>query len=125
VIEDDGFAAQARGHGLSRPAADQGIVHALVQATNSSAVVSLLVDFEMGSEKKFRRKLLDRETDSVRSVRKTSVPNWLSPRFPIAGGEKLSLGAVIKSDFGFFDHGCVCHLIISNKKSIEYSLLYI
>ena len=67
---------------LSRPAADQGIVHALVQATNSRAVISLLIDFEVGSEKKFRRKLLDCETDSVRSVRKTSVPNWLSPRLP-------------------------------------------
>jgi hypothetical protein len=104
---------------LSRPAADQGIVHALVQATNSRAVVSLLVDFEISSEKKFRRKLLDRETDGVRSVRKTSVPNWLSPRFSIAGGEKLRLGAEIKSDLGFFDHGCVCHLFISNKKSFE------
>jgi hypothetical protein len=104
---------------LSRSAADQGIVHALVQATNSRAVVSLLIDFEMGSEKKLRRKLLDRETDGVRSVRKTSVPNWLSPRFPIAAGEKLRLGAVIESDHGFFDHRCVCHLMISNKKSFD------
>jgi hypothetical protein len=101
---------------LSRSAADQGIVLALVQATNSRAVISLLIDFEVGSEKKFRRKLLDCETDGVRCVRKTSVPNWLSPRLPIAGGEKLRLGAVIKSDLGFFDHKCVCHLIISNKK---------
>ena len=83
---------------LSRRAADQGIVHTLVQATNSRAVISLLIDFEVGSEKKFRRKLLDCETDRVRSVRKTSVPYWLSPRLPIAGGEKLRLGAVIKSD---------------------------
>src|SRR5271156_6224455 len=102
---------------LSRSAADQGIVHALVQATNSRAVVSLLVDFEMGSEKKFRRKLLDRKTNGVRSVRKTSVPNWLSPRFPIAAGEKLRLGTVIKSDLGFFDHGCVCHFYLQYKKS--------
>src|SRR6476661_478481 len=87
---------------LSRPAADQGIVHTLVQATNSQAVISLLIDFEVGSEKKFRRKLLDCETDRVRSVRKTSVPNWLSPRLPIAGGEKLRLRAVIKSDLRFF-----------------------
>ena len=77
----------------------------------------LSFDFEMGSEKKFRRKLLDRETDGVRSVRKTSVPNWLSPRFPIAAGEKLRLSAVIESDLGFFDHKWVCHLIISNKNS--------
>jgi hypothetical protein len=63
----------------------------------------------MGSEQKFRRKLLDRETDGVRSVRKTSVPNWLSPRFPISAGEKLRLGAVIKSDLGFVEHGWVCH----------------
>jgi len=102
---------------LSRSATDQGIVHAFVPATNSRAVVSLLVDFEMGSEKKFRRKLLDRKTDGVRSVRKTSIPNWLSPRFSIAAGEKLRLSIVIKSDLGFFDHGCVCHLMISNKKS--------
>jgi hypothetical protein len=101
---------------LSRRAADQGIVHALVQATNSRAVISLLIDFEVGSEKKFRRKLLDCETDRVRSVRKTSVPNWLSPRLPIAGGEKLRLGAVIKSDLGSSTTGCVCHLITSNKK---------
>src|SRR6476660_10052341 len=105
---------------LSRRAADQGIIHALVQATNSRAVISLLIDFEVGSEKKFRRKLLDCETDRVRSVRKTSVPNWLPPRLPIAGGEKLRLGAVIKSDLGFFDHRYVCHLITSQK--IEVSL---
>jgi len=60
---------------LSRRAARQGIVHAFVQATNSPAVESLLVDFEMGSEKKFRLKLLDREADRLRSVRKASVPN--------------------------------------------------
>jgi hypothetical protein len=91
---------------LSRRAADQGIVHTLVQATNSRGVISLLIDLEVGSDKKFRRKLLDCETDSVRSVRETSVPNLLSPRLPIAGGEKLRLGAVIKSDLGFFDHKC-------------------
>jgi hypothetical protein len=102
---------------LSRRAADQRIVHALVQATNSPAVISLLIDFEVGPEKKFRRKLLDCETDGIRSVRKTFVPKRLSPRLPIAGGEKLRLGAVIKSDLGFFDHRCVCHLITSNKKS--------
>src|ERR1700674_3157767 len=102
---------------LSSRAADQGIVHALVQATNSRAVISLLIDFEVGSEKKFRRKLLDCETDGVRSVPKTCVHNWLSPGLPNGGGEKLRLGAVIKSDLGFFDHRCVCHLITSNKKS--------
>jgi hypothetical protein len=41
----------------------------------------------MGSEKKFRWKLLDREADGVRSVRKTSVPNWFLPRFTIASGK--------------------------------------
>ena len=40
----------------------------------------------MGSKKKFRWKPLNREADGVRSVRKTSVPNWLAPRFPITGG---------------------------------------
>jgi hypothetical protein len=29
----------------------------------------------MGAEKKFRWKLLDREADGIRSVRKPSVPN--------------------------------------------------
>jgi hypothetical protein len=50
------------------------------------AVVSLLIDFEAGSEKKFWRKLLDREADGLRSLRKTSVADRLSLRFPIAGG---------------------------------------
>ena len=59
---------------LCHPAADQGIVHAFVQATNSPAVVSLLVNFEIGSEKRFRLKLFDRETDGIRGVRKTSIP---------------------------------------------------
>ncbi|MGO9629734.1 MAG: hypothetical protein ACLPXW_12135 [Xanthobacteraceae bacterium] len=58
---------------LSRPAADQRVVDAFVKATNSPAVVSLLADFEMGSEKKFRFELLNRETDGLCGVRKTSV----------------------------------------------------
>src|SRR4029077_16355868 len=107
---------------LSRPAADQGIVHTLVQATNSRAVISLLIDFEVGSEKKFIRKLFDSEPSRGRSVGKTYLHSWLSRRLPIAGGEKLRLGAVIKSDLGFFDHRCVCHLITSNKKS-KYPLI--
>ena len=74
------------------------VVCAFVQPTNSPAVVSLLIDFEAGSEKKYRRKLLDREADGLRSLRKTSVADRLSLRFPIAGGEQLRLGAVIKGD---------------------------
>src|ERR1039458_2694346 len=93
---------------LSRRATDQGIVHALVQAANSVAAVSPLVDFEMGSQKKLRWKLFDREADGIRRVRKTSVPNWLSLGFPIAAGEQLCLSVIIKSDHGLFDHGCVC-----------------
>ena len=68
------------------PEAIRNMFHAFVQAANFLAIVSLLVDFEMGSKKKFRWKPLNREADGVRSVRKTSVPNWLAPRFPITGG---------------------------------------
>jgi len=67
---------------LSRRATDQGIVHALVQAANSVAAVSPLVDFEMGSQKKLRWKLFDREADGIRRVRKNVctklVVAWIS-----------------------------------------------
>ena len=79
------------------------------------------VDFEISSEKKFRLKLFHRETDGIRSVRKTSI--LLSPRFPIGGGEQLRRCAVIKSYGGSFGHGCVCHLIIS-KYQIKVALSF-
>ena len=63
---------------LSRHAADQGIVHALVEAVNSSAVISLLVYFETGAQKKLSWKLFDREANGVRRVCKPPIPNWLS-----------------------------------------------
>src|SRR6202050_469097 len=103
-----------------RPAAIQGIVRAFVQAANSRAVVSFLVNFEMGTEKKFRIKLLDREADSVGSVIKTSVSHSLSYRSPIAGGEKLRLGFVIKSNvICLFDLRSVCHLIILQMNEVK------
>src|SRR3984957_17930133 len=106
-----------RSETLSGPAAYRWVVCAFVQPTNSPAVVSLLIDFEAGSEKKFRWKLLDREADGLRSLRKTSVADRLSLRFPIAGGEQLRLGAVIKGDPGVFDRGWVCHLLSPNKRA--------
>jgi hypothetical protein len=84
-------------------ASDQGIVQSFIQATNFPAFASILVDLKMGSEKKLRWKFLDREADCVRSVRKTSVGNWLSSQFAIAAGEKLRLSAVVKLDHNFID----------------------
>ena len=63
---------------LSRHTTDQGIVHALVQAVNSSAVISLLVYFEKGSQQKLGRKLFDREADGIRRAGKPLVAKWLS-----------------------------------------------
>jgi hypothetical protein len=53
---------------LSRRAPDQRIIHALAQAANFFAVISLLIDFEIGPQKKLRCKLFDREPDRIRSV---------------------------------------------------------
>jgi hypothetical protein len=39
-------------------------------------------------------------------MRKPSVSNWMSLGFPIAVGEQLRLGAIIKSDNDFFDPRC-------------------
>src|SRR5579864_6912195 len=99
---------------LRRCAAEQGIVLALVQAANSSAVIPLLVDFETGAQEKLRRKLFDCEPDGVRRVPKSSVRNWSSAGFMFATGEQLRGGVIIKLDDGlpdrrlfernFFDH---------------------
>ena len=98
---------------LARRAPAQRIVQALVQAANSLAVISVFIDFEMGPEKKFRRKLFYREANGVRRVRKTFVPGQLSFQCPIADGEQLRFGAVIECDHAIFDHGRVSHLNIS------------
>src|SRR5579864_3450070 len=99
---------------LSRRAAGQGIVLALVQAANSSAVIPLLVDFETGAQEKLRRELFDCEPDGVRRVPKPFVPDGTSAGFMFATGEQLRRGVIIKLDDGlpgrllfernFFDH---------------------
>src|ERR1700722_7632480 len=106
-----------RSETLSGPAAYRWVVCAFVQPTNSPAVVSLLIDFAAGTEKKFSWKLLDPEAEGLRGSRKPPVAVRLSLRFPIAGGEKLCLGSIIKGDPGFFDRGCFCHLLSPNKRA--------
>jgi len=81
---------------LSRRAPDQRIIHALVQAVNSFAVISLLIDFEIGPQKKLRCKLFDREPDRIRSVPKPPVSNWSSAGSLVATGEQLRLSIIIK-----------------------------
>src|ERR1700722_17231011 len=120
MTEDDGFAVRALGHGAKPPRGgprDNSCFGTSDQFPGRHISPHRLQGW---LREEIRRKLLDCETDRVRSGRKRSVPNLLSPRLPIAGGEKLPLRAVIKSDLRFFDHGCVCHLITSNKKSKYY-----
>ena len=90
---------------LSLRAADQGIVHAVVQAANCLVVISLLVDFETSSQQKLWRKLFDREPDGVRRVPESSVANGSSPGFLSATGKQLRRGVIIEFDYGLFDRG--------------------
>jgi len=60
-------------------ASDQRIFSAFVQTAHSVAVELLLIDSQVGLEKKIGWKLLDRETDGIRGARKASVPNGLMP----------------------------------------------
>src|SRR5215471_4017340 len=82
-------------------AADEGIFRIIIQATNSFAVVSLLVDFKVGAEKGVNRQLLDRKSDGVRRLCKPPVPKRPPPKFAMAGGKQLCLGAVVKSGHGW------------------------
>src|SRR6202034_4906065 len=72
---------------LSRCAAGQGIVLALVQPANSSTVIPLLVDLETSSQEKLGCKLFDCELDGVRCVPKPFVPDWSSAGFMFAARE--------------------------------------
>jgi hypothetical protein len=56
----------------------EGIVGAVVQATYSGAVKSLLVNFKEDACQAPSSKFLDRETDSLGGERKSSVPHVLS-----------------------------------------------
>jgi hypothetical protein len=89
---------------LSRRVPDQRIIHALVQAANSFAVISLLIDFEIGPQKKLRCKLFDREPDRIRSVPKPSVSNWSSAGSLVATGEQLRLSIIIKAGRDLFGY---------------------
>src|SRR5580693_7278287 len=104
MIEGDGFSKPA-GIVLSLRAAGQWIVHAVVQAANGLIVVSFLVDFETGSQKKLGRKLFDCEPDGIRRVPKSSVSDRSSPGFLLATGEQLRRGVIIEFDHGLFDRG--------------------
>jgi hypothetical protein len=90
---------------LNLRAADQGIVHAVVEAANSLVVISLLVDFETRSQEKLGRKLFDCEPDGVRRVPKPSISDRPSPGFLLATGEQLRRGVIIEFDYGLFDRG--------------------
>jgi len=90
---------------LSLRAADQRIVHTVVQVANCLVVISLLLDFETSSQEKLRGKLFDCEPDGVRRVPKTSVPNGSSPGFLPAAGEQLRRGVIIEFDYGWFGRG--------------------
>jgi hypothetical protein len=69
----------SRTHPWVRSASDQRIFDALVQAAHSVAVELLLIDLQVGLEKKVGWELLDGETDGIRGARKSSVPNGLTP----------------------------------------------
>jgi hypothetical protein len=101
---------------LGRSTTDQGIAYALIQATDCVAVVSLSVNFKIGSHQKLRRELLNRETDGVNGVSKTPISNRLPPGFPVAPGEQLRLDAKIKPQRAFFNSGCIGHSIITSVK---------
>jgi hypothetical protein len=73
--------------GLLTELPGQGVFGALVQATNTFAVVSLLVDFEIGAYKKSWRDFLDSETDGIGGPCKPSVPNCLAPGFSAPSGK--------------------------------------
>jgi hypothetical protein len=90
---------------LSLRAADQGIVHAVVQMANCLLVISLLVDFETSAQEKLRRKLFDCEPDGVRRVPKSSVSDWSPLGFLPATGEQLRRGVIIELDYDLFDRG--------------------
>jgi hypothetical protein len=90
---------------LSLRAADQGIVQAVVQDANCAVVISLLVDFETGSQQKLGRKLFDCESDGVRRVPESSVSYRSSPGFLLATGEQFGCGIIIEFDYGVFDRG--------------------
>jgi hypothetical protein len=100
---------------LTRRAADQRIVHAIVEATNSSAVKSLLVDFEIGSRKKFRGKPFDRKPDCIRRVFKPSVPSRSSPGFVISTGKEFRFSVIIEPSRGcLFDRSLSGHCLFEH-----------
>ena len=109
---------------LAGRAADQGIVHAVVQAANALVVISLLVDFETGSQEKLGRKFFDREADGVRRVAKASVSDRPSPGFLLATGEQLRRGVIIEFDYDLFDRGVFdCRLLERDFFDHDYNVL--
>jgi hypothetical protein len=98
----------------SAHASTQRISVAVVQPANFVAVEYQFINFQAGIRKKFGRKLLDREPDSVRGAGKSSVANRFSPEPSALGWEQLSFTpcgeqfrhcAVIKRNIrGYIDH---------------------
>src|SRR5438034_6042723 len=79
---DDGLAS-ARSSDRYHAAPRQRIIDAVVQLAYPFELVSLFADREIGADNKLRWKVLDREADSVRRLRKSSVSERLAPR-PLA-----------------------------------------
>src|SRR5262245_5630983 len=78
--------------------AGEGIVGALVQATNRSAVVSLAVDFKKGAGEKVRRRFFNRKANGVSSARESPVSKRSVVVFAIARREQFCRNAVIEFD---------------------------
>jgi hypothetical protein len=94
--EGHGRAARGCAHrSLDRCSAGDGIVSALVQAVDGVRAISLLVDFETGTDEKLWRKVLDRESDGVRSPRKPPIAD--RPMLPVPPGEQFRFGVVVES----------------------------
>jgi len=53
--------------------ASEGILRVVIQATNSMAVISLFIHFQIGSKENFGRKFLDCETNSICRVVKPHI----------------------------------------------------
>jgi hypothetical protein len=82
---------QLRGH-----APDEGVIDALVQASNALAIVSLFIHLEVGAEERRWRKVFDREANSLRGLGKPSIPERPIPGSPASARKQLCFGTVIK-----------------------------
>ena len=115
MTEDDGFAVRALGHGAKPPRG----------GPRDSSCFGTSDEFPGRHISPHRlrgwlREEIQTEAPQLRNGPRPQRAQNVCTQLVVAsisdcGREKLRLGAVIKSDLGFFDHKCVCHLITSNK----------